>query len=85
MEYLEEKINEFETDNENKNIRDLYRDINEFKKGYQLELSKRLEYWYACRFPTTFWMDGRINCQLLNVHGINDIRNAYSWAISTWT
>jgi hypothetical protein len=31
-EYLKGKINEVET-NKNKNIRDLYRGINEFKKG----------------------------------------------------
>jgi hypothetical protein len=34
-EYLKGRINELETNNENKNIRDLYRGINEFKKGYQ--------------------------------------------------
>jgi hypothetical protein len=34
-EYLKCKINELETNNKNKNIRDLYRGINEFKKGYQ--------------------------------------------------
>jgi hypothetical protein len=34
-EYLKGKVNEIETNNKNKNIRDLYRDINEFKKGYQ--------------------------------------------------
>jgi hypothetical protein len=34
-EYLKGKINEFETNNKNKNFRDLYRGINEFKKGYQ--------------------------------------------------
>jgi hypothetical protein len=33
-EYLKGKINELETNNKNKNIRDLYRSINEFKKGY---------------------------------------------------
>jgi hypothetical protein len=33
--YLEGKINELETNNKNKNIRDLYRGINEFRKGYQ--------------------------------------------------
>jgi hypothetical protein len=31
--YLKTKINELETNNKNKNIRDLYRGINEFKKG----------------------------------------------------
>jgi hypothetical protein len=35
MEYLKGKINEHETNNKNKNIGDLYRDINGFKKGYQ--------------------------------------------------
>jgi hypothetical protein len=34
-EYLRDKINEFSTDSKNKNIRDLYRGINEFKRGYQ--------------------------------------------------
>jgi hypothetical protein len=34
-EYVKGKINELETNNKNKNIRDLYRGINEFKKGYQ--------------------------------------------------
>jgi hypothetical protein len=34
-EYTNGKINELETNNKNKNIRDLYRGINEFKKGYQ--------------------------------------------------
>jgi hypothetical protein len=35
VEYLENKINELETNSKNMNIRDLYRGINEFKKGYQ--------------------------------------------------
>jgi hypothetical protein len=34
-EYLKNKINKLETNSKNKNIRDLYRGINEFKKGYQ--------------------------------------------------
>jgi hypothetical protein len=34
-ECLKDKINELESDRKNKNIRDLYRGINEFKKGYQ--------------------------------------------------
>jgi hypothetical protein len=32
---MKEKINELETDSMNKNTRDVYRGINEFKKGYQ--------------------------------------------------
>jgi len=33
--YLRAKIDELETNSTNKNIRDLYRGINDFKKGYQ--------------------------------------------------
>jgi hypothetical protein len=35
LEYMKGKINELETNNKNISIRDLYRGINEFKKGYQ--------------------------------------------------
>jgi hypothetical protein len=34
-EYVKDKINELATFSKNKNIRDLYRGINEFKRGYQ--------------------------------------------------
>jgi hypothetical protein len=34
-EYLKVKIDELETDSNNKNIRDLYRGINDLKMGYQ--------------------------------------------------
>jgi hypothetical protein len=34
-EYLKDKINVLATNSKNKNIRDLYRGINEFKGGYQ--------------------------------------------------
>jgi chemotaxis methyl-accepting protein methylase len=34
-EYMKEKIDELVTNSKNKNIRDLYRWINEFKRGYQ--------------------------------------------------
>jgi hypothetical protein len=34
-EYLKNKVIELTTNNKNKNIRDLYRGINEFKWGYQ--------------------------------------------------
>jgi hypothetical protein len=33
--YLKDKINEIESNSKNKKFRDLYRGINEFKKGYQ--------------------------------------------------
>jgi hypothetical protein len=35
MEYLKDRINEIATTSENKNIRDMYRGINEFKRSYQ--------------------------------------------------
>jgi hypothetical protein len=38
-EYLKGKINELETNNKNKNIRNLYRSINEFKKGHQSRIN----------------------------------------------
>jgi hypothetical protein len=34
-EYLVDKINELETDNKNKDIRYLYRGVNDIKKGYE--------------------------------------------------
>jgi hypothetical protein len=34
-EYLKDKINKLESNSKNKNVRDHYRGINEFKKGYQ--------------------------------------------------
>jgi hypothetical protein len=34
-EYMKDKINELATNSKDKNIRDLYRGINEFKRGYQ--------------------------------------------------
>jgi hypothetical protein len=34
-EYLKDRINELASNSKNKNIRDLYRGINEFKNGYQ--------------------------------------------------
>jgi hypothetical protein len=38
-EYLKDKINKLESNSNNKNIRDLYRGLTEFKKGYQPKTS----------------------------------------------
>jgi hypothetical protein len=38
MEYMKGRINDLETNNKNKNIRDLYRGINALSKGTNLEL-----------------------------------------------
>jgi hypothetical protein len=40
-EYLKEKINEILMNSKDKNIRELYRDINEFKKFYQPRTCER--------------------------------------------
>ena len=74
--YLKAKIEELETNSKIKNIRDLYRDINKFKKGYQPRTnivndgngdlvadSKTI----LARWRNYF-------SQLWNVHGINDVR-----------
>jgi hypothetical protein len=34
-EYLKDRINELQSNNENTNIRDMYRGVDEFKKGFQ--------------------------------------------------
>jgi hypothetical protein len=41
-EYLKDKINELESNSKNKNIRELYRGINDFKKSYQHRTSQRI-------------------------------------------
>jgi hypothetical protein len=75
-EYLKDKINELESNSKNKNIRDLYRGINEFKKGYQpttnLVKDKRGNlladpYKILNRWKNYF-------CKLLNVHGVGGVR-----------
>jgi hypothetical protein len=75
-EYLNGKINELETYSKNKNIRDLYRGINEFKSGYRprsnllkdengdlLADSNTIVNRWKSYFP-----------QLCNVHKISDVR-----------
>jgi hypothetical protein len=75
-EYLEDKINELATNSKNKNIRDLYREINEFKRGYQprnnlvkdengVQLADSHD--ILNRWKNYF-------SQLLNVHNVNDFR-----------
>jgi hypothetical protein len=39
--YMRDKIEERETNSKIKNIRDLYRGISDFKKGYSLELNSK--------------------------------------------
>jgi hypothetical protein len=74
-----DKINQFATNSKNKNIRDLNRVINEFKRGYQprsnlvrnengdllADSNSILNRWKSY-FP-----------QLLNAHNVSDVRQKY--------
>jgi hypothetical protein len=76
VEYLKGKINELETNNENKNIRDLYRGINEFKEGYQSRINIiKDENGNVLADPHSVlnrWKN--FFNQVLNVHGVHDVR-----------
>jgi hypothetical protein len=71
-ECLKGKINELETNNKNKNIRDLYRGINEFKKGYRPRINIiKDDNGYLIADPQNVlnsWKN--FSNQLLNVHGV---------------
>jgi hypothetical protein len=73
---LKGKINELATNNENKNIRNLYRGINEFKKGYQPRISiMNDENGNLIADPHNVlnrWKN--IINQMLNVYGVHDVR-----------
>jgi hypothetical protein len=68
--YLKNKINELESNSKNKNIRDLYRGINELKKGYQSRTNLlKDERGDLLADPHTIlnrWKN--YFCQLLNIH-----------------
>jgi hypothetical protein len=75
-EYLKAKINEIETKSKNRNMRDLYRGINEFKEGYQPRINVVKDekgnlvadsHSILARWRNHF-------SQLLNIHGVNDVR-----------
>jgi hypothetical protein len=74
--YLNAKIENLETNSKIKNIRDLYRGISEFKKGYQPRTTIVKEetgdlVTNSCSILAR-WRD--YFSQLLNVHGVHDIR-----------
>jgi hypothetical protein len=76
MEYLKDKINELESNSKNKNIRDLYRGINEFKKGYQPRTnSVKDERGNPLVDPHKIFNRWKnYFCELLNVHGAGGVR-----------
>jgi hypothetical protein len=75
-EYLKDKINELVSNSKNKNIRDLYRGTNEFKKGYQprtnLVKVRRGDLLADPHIILNKWKN--YFCQLLNVHGAGGVR-----------
>jgi hypothetical protein len=75
-EYLKAKINELETNSKNKNIRDLYRGINDFKKGYQtrnnLVKDDKGDLVADCHSILAGWRTHFF--QLLNIHRVKDVR-----------
>jgi hypothetical protein len=73
---LKGKINELEINNKNKNIRDLYRGINEFKKGYKPSISIiKDENGNLLADPQNILNKWKIFFnQVLNVHGVHDVK-----------
>jgi hypothetical protein len=74
-EYLKGEINELESNSKNKNIRDLYRGINEFRKGYQPRANFVKERGDLLADPHNIlnrWKN--YFCQMLNVHGACGVR-----------
>jgi hypothetical protein len=73
---LKGKINELETNNKNKNITDLYRGINEFRKEYQPRINIiKDENGNLLQDPQSdlnMWKN--FFNQVLNVHGVHDVR-----------
>jgi hypothetical protein len=75
-EYLKDKINELATNSKNKNIRDLYRGINGFKRSYQprknLVKNENGELLVDSHNTLNRWKN--YFSQLLTVHNVIDIR-----------
>jgi hypothetical protein len=66
---LKDKINELDTDSKNKNIRDIYRGINEFKKGYKPRTKLVKDTWGDLLAPHKIM---NYFCHLLNVQLVGD-------------
>jgi hypothetical protein len=73
---LKYKISAIESNNKNKNIRGLYRGIDEFKKGYQprtnLVKDERSDLLADRHEVLNMWKN--YFCRLLNVHGAGGVR-----------
>ena len=73
--YLRAKIEELETNNKIQNIRDLYRDISDFKKGYQpgcnIVKDEKGDLVSDSHGIVVKWRN--YFSQLFNVHGVKDV------------
>jgi hypothetical protein len=80
-EYLKDKINELAINSKNKNIRGLYRGINEFKRGYQpknsLVIDENCDLLADSHNILNRWKN--YYSQLLIVHNVSDVRQKYIW------
>jgi hypothetical protein len=76
--YLKAKIEELGKNSKIKNVRDLYRGINDFKKGYQprTNIVKEEQGDFFVEYPSILARWKNHFSQILNVHGINDVRQA---------
>ena len=76
--YLRAKIEELETSSKIQNIRDLYRGINDFKKGYQprcnIVKDEKGDLVADSHSIVARWRN--YFSQLFNVHGVKDFRQA---------
>jgi len=72
---LRAKIEELEANSKINNIRDLYRGINDFKKGYQprcnIVKNEKVDLVADSRSIVVRWRN--YFSQLFNVHGVNDV------------
>jgi hypothetical protein len=75
-EYMKDRINELATNSKKKNIRDLYRGINEFKRGYQPRNNLIKDENGDLLADSHNILNRRKNyfSQLLNVHNVSDVR-----------
>jgi hypothetical protein len=75
-EYLKGKMNELETNNNNKNIRDLCRDLKEFKKGYQPRINIIKDENGSLLADSQSVLNRWKNFfnPVLNVHGVHNVR-----------
>jgi hypothetical protein len=71
--YLKDRINELESNCKNKNIRDLYRGINEFKKGTNLVKDEWGDLLADPEEILNRWKN--YFGQLLNLHGVGSVRH----------